>query len=59
MPFNPKVGENVTFQVAAGNHGVILLDKATVTITRDGMQPLTVCTNQSGEASFAYLAMQP
>ncbi len=53
-PENPKVGENVTVQVAEGNYFVILVDNATVTITRHGMQTLTVYTNNSGEVSFAY-----
>jgi len=39
MPENPKVGENVTVQVAEGNYWVGVVDNATVTITRDGMQP--------------------
>jgi hypothetical protein len=54
-PENPKVGENVTVQVAfAGNYVFILVDNATVTITRHGIQTLTIYTNNSGEASFAY-----
>jgi len=53
-PENPKVGENVTIQVAEGNYWVGVVDNATVTITRHGMQPLTIYTNNSGEASFAY-----
>ena len=54
LPENPKVGENVTIQVAEGNYWVGVVDNATVTITRDGMQPLTIYTNKSGEASFGY-----
>jgi len=54
-PENPKVGENVTVQVVFnGNYAAIIVVNATVTITRSGMQPLTIYTNESGEASFVY-----
>lgn len=53
-PENPTLGENVTVQVAEGNYILILVDNATVTVTRHGMQTLTIYTNNSGEASFAY-----
>jgi hypothetical protein len=53
-PENPKVGENVTVGVAAGNYNIFLVDNATVTITRNGMKPLTVYTDKSGEATFAF-----
>lgn len=53
-PENPKVGENVTVGVAAGNYNIFLVNNATVTVTRRGMKPLTLFTDESGEATFAY-----
>lgn len=53
-PENPNIGENVTVQVFAGNISLFPVRNATVTITHDGMHPLTICTNSSGEASFVY-----
>ena len=53
-PSNPKVGENVTIGVAAGNYNVFLVANATVTITRNGMQSLTIYTDKNGEATFTY-----
>jgi hypothetical protein len=53
-PENPRVGENVTVGVAAGNFNIFLVENATVTITRNGMHPLTVYTDKSGEATFPY-----
>ncbi len=53
-PENPKIGENVTVGVAAGNYNIFLVDNATVTITRNGMHPQTIYTDKSGEATFTY-----
>ena len=53
-PENPKVGENVTIGVAAGNYNIFLVNNATITITRDSMQPKTIFTDESGQATFAY-----
>ncbi len=53
-PENPKAGENVTIGVAAGNYNIFLVDNATVTVTRNGMQPFTIYTDKSGEATFPF-----
>jgi len=53
-PENPRIGENVTVGVAEGVHNIFLMDNATVTITRRGMQTQIVSTNKDGAASFVY-----
>ncbi len=53
-PENPRIGENVTVGVAEGTHNIFLVDNATVTITRHGMQTQIVCTNKDGAATFVY-----
>jgi hypothetical protein len=53
-PENPKLGENVTVGVAAGNYNIFLVDNATITVTRSGMQPFKIYTDKSGEATFPY-----
>jgi hypothetical protein len=53
-PENPRVGENVTIGVAEGVHNIFLIENATITITRNGMQPQTVYTDKDGVASFVY-----
>jgi hypothetical protein len=53
-PENPRIGENVTVQVWAGNIGLLPMRNATVTVTHNGMLPLTILTNESADASFEY-----
>ena len=53
-PENPRIGENVTVGIAEGIHNIFLVDNATVTITRHGMQTQILYTNKDGAATFVY-----
>jgi hypothetical protein len=53
-PDNPKPGENITVEAAAGNIGLIPVSNATVTVIENGKQPFSVYTDEVGEAFFIY-----
>jgi hypothetical protein len=53
-PENPKIGENITIEVAAGNIELLPMSNATVNIIENGKQPFSVYLDEHGQAFFIY-----